>query len=127
MDQKEIGPSFVDELATHGGLLGQHFSWMGDGTIEFFEDTPAEVVTGVQAVYAAHDPSKLSVAEITTQKAALMTVANTATSGMSDAFIAGLLDDADAAKFKAWAAYKFALGTVDMTAQPVPWPTAPSQ
>ena len=56
MAQKPIGQSFYNELAAHGGLIGQHFSWFPDGTIEFFDDTPSEVVAGVQAVYAAHNP-----------------------------------------------------------------------
>lgn len=54
---KKIGPSFIDELAAHGGLIGEHFSWQPEeGTLEFFEDTPAAVRGGVEAVYAAHDP-----------------------------------------------------------------------
>lgn len=60
MAKKAIGPSFCDELLAHGGLLGQHFSWSADGEIEFFEDTPEPVIEGVQAVYAAHDPTKAS-------------------------------------------------------------------
>jgi hypothetical protein len=56
MTQKAIGPSFSDELALHGGLVGEHFTWSPDGTIEFFEDTPVSVISGVEAVYAAHDP-----------------------------------------------------------------------
>lgn len=58
MTQKEIGPTFSAELAEYGGLVGQHFSWRPDGTIEFFEDTPNAVQAGVEAVYAAHDPTK---------------------------------------------------------------------
>jgi hypothetical protein len=60
MTQKSIGPSFVDELTAHGGLVGEHFSWDSDGNLYFFEDTPAAVAIGVEAVYAAHDPSKQS-------------------------------------------------------------------
>lgn len=64
MAQKAIGPSFYDELAAYGGLIGQHFTWSPDGTIEFFEDTPASVVTGVESVYAAHDPNKPSLSSL---------------------------------------------------------------
>lgn len=60
MDKKQIGPSFYDELASHGGLIGEHFTWHADGTIEFFDDTPQAVIDGVNAVYAAHDPTKAS-------------------------------------------------------------------
>ena len=57
--QKAIGPTFEKELAAYGGLLGAHFSWRPDGTIEFFPDTPPDVEAGVEAVYAAHDPTKV--------------------------------------------------------------------
>lgn len=61
-----------------------------------------------------------------TQQVALMTTASAVTFGMADAYVAGLLDDADTTKFKAWAAYKLALSKVDLTqAQPV-WPTPPA-
>lgn len=60
MSQKAIGPSFSDELVAHGGLIGQHFAWHVDGTLEFFSDTPQAVIDGVNAVYAAHDPTKSS-------------------------------------------------------------------
>ncbi|PRZ56560.1 hypothetical protein BX589_101210 [Paraburkholderia fungorum] len=60
-EQKSIGPTFFNELqayqAANGvNLIGQHFSWCTDGTLNFFDDTPANVVTGVQSVYAAHNP-----------------------------------------------------------------------
>lgn len=67
MTQKSIGPSFFDELAAYGGLMGQHFTWSPDGTIEFFEDTPQEVIDGVKAVYKAHDPSKPAQADLQSQ------------------------------------------------------------
>lgn len=60
MTQKAIGPSFFDELVAHGGLIGQHFTWGEDGTLTFFDDTPAAVIGGVESVYAAHDPAKPS-------------------------------------------------------------------
>jgi hypothetical protein len=59
MTQQLIGPSFTDELKAYGGLVGQHFTWSPDGTIEYFSDTPASVVAGVESVYAAHDPAKI--------------------------------------------------------------------
>lgn len=60
MNQKQIGPSFYDELVAHGGLVGEHFTWSSDGAIEFFDDTPQAVIDGVNTVYAAHDPTKAS-------------------------------------------------------------------
>lgn len=54
-----IGPTFAKELDEHGGLLGEHFTWTNEGAIEFFDDTPQDVIDGVKAVYAAHDPTKV--------------------------------------------------------------------
>jgi len=54
---KGIGPTFFNELDARGGLVGNHFSWTAS-TIEFFEDTPQEVIDGVLAVYEAHAPTK---------------------------------------------------------------------
>lgn len=56
--KKQIGPSFFAELVAHGGLVGEHFTWSPNGSIEFFEDTPQSVIDGVMAVYDAHDPTK---------------------------------------------------------------------
>lgn len=61
---KKIGPTFAAEIAAAEGLIGQHFCWFtpndpnGEYWIEFFDDTPQEVIDGVLAVFAAHDPTK---------------------------------------------------------------------
>jgi hypothetical protein len=62
MVQKAIGPNFGNELAAYGAahnvaIIGAHFAWHGDGTLEFFDDTPDAVKIAVDAVYAAHDPA----------------------------------------------------------------------
>jgi len=62
------------------------------------------------------------------QRDVLLQVANERTAGMADAYIAGLLDDADTATFKAYAVYKLALNKI--TAQPgypreIDWPASP--
>jgi len=72
MTKKAIGPSFFDELMAHGGLVGQHFTWSPAGDIEFFSDTPASIVSGVEAVYAAHDPAKPSWSELKLQAQAAL-------------------------------------------------------
>lgn len=76
MTQKAIGPSFSDELAAYGGLIGQHFTWSPDGTIEFFSDTPASVVSGVEAVYATHDPAKPSWSDLKLQAQAALDISD---------------------------------------------------
>lgn len=119
--QKAIGPSFADELAA-AGFMGQPFSWQADGTIFFPDGTAQTLITGVEAVYAAHDSSTLSMAEKEAQQAALMAAANAATSGMADAYVAGLLDDADSVTFKAWSAYKLALAKADLSVASPVWP-----
>ena len=63
---KAIGPAFLSEIEAHGGLMGQHWSYrdmepIHGGpviTLEFFEDTPTDVIDGVVAVYEAHDPDR---------------------------------------------------------------------
>ena len=63
---KAIGPTFAKELEAHGGLLGEHFSWIvpaPDGSpawIEFFDDTPEDVIAGVLSVFESHDPTSVS-------------------------------------------------------------------
>lgn len=62
------------------------------------------------------------------QRDFLLAEADEATAGMADAFIAGLLDEADAAKFKAYAAYKLALNKIDTQAGypiTIKWPARP--
>lgn len=67
---KLIGPSFESELVAHGGIMGEHFSWIVPGfedapaTIEFFEDTPQSVIDGVLSVYEAHEPTRSAAAEL---------------------------------------------------------------
>lgn len=62
---KVFGPTFADEIQAYGGLWGEHWTWIQPGyfdaiaTIEFFEDTPQEVIDGVLAVYEAHDPTSI--------------------------------------------------------------------
>jgi hypothetical protein len=62
------------------------------------------------------------------QRDQLLVAANQATAGMANAYIAGLLDDADTATFKAFAAYQLALNKIEQ--QPgypatIAWPPAP--
>ena len=62
----------------------------------------------------------------TSTQAALMATANAATSGMANAYVLGLLDAADTAKFKTWAAYQLDLSKVDLTSSNPAWPTPPA-
>jgi hypothetical protein len=130
-EQKAIGPSFYDELVAYGtanniALVGEHFTWWADGTIEFFDDTSPEVIAGVEAVYAAHDPTKPSVGQLTDHQTSLMDAADVATAGMADAYVAGLLSTTQTSVFKTWAAYKLALSQVDLTKGNPAWPAVPS-
>lgn len=63
------------------------------------------------------------------QRDALLSMANEKTVGMADAFIAGLLDEADTLSFKAYAAYKLALNKIDKQLgfpQTIKWPVPPA-
>lgn len=55
---KAIGPSFATEIAV-AGLTGLQFSWGADGTLTFGAGLNAGQIAAVQAVYAAHDPTRL--------------------------------------------------------------------
>jgi len=69
---KPIGNSFYDELVKYGGLVGEHFSWIADGDLIFFEDTPESVVSGVTDVYSKHNPDLLSWSEYQTKAQSLL-------------------------------------------------------
>lgn len=63
------------------------------------------------------------------QRDALLAAANQATTGMSDAYITGLLNAADTATFKSYAAYKLALGKIDTQVgfpHTIDWPVVPT-
>ncbi|WP_434672710.1 tail fiber assembly protein [Pseudomonas sp. R1-15] len=67
-------------------------------------------------------------AEAMAQRDIYMEAANEATIGMADAYIAGFLNEADTAKFKAFAVYKLALNKINQ--QPgfpgaISWPISP--
>lgn len=60
---------------------------------------------------------------------ALLSAASDATAGMADAYIAGLLDAADMATFKAFATYQLDLNKIDKQAgypTTIDWPIAPA-
>lgn len=64
------------------------------------------------------------------QRDFLLAEADEVTAGMADAFIAGLLDETDAAKFKAYASYKLALNKVDTQKgypEIIDWPFRPEE
>lgn len=123
--KKQIGPSFYDELVVYGELVGEHFSWYQDGTLDFFEDTPDYVVEGVQSVYESHDPLTPSFAELKKKKDTLMTHATDSIFGMSDAYIGGLLTQDEEAFYKKWAAYKLALFKINLSDKNIVWPDLP--
>lgn len=59
---KAIGPTFYAEIKA-AGLTGLPFSWGDDGKIEFHVDMLQSQRDAVLAVYAAHDPTKIIVAQ----------------------------------------------------------------
>lgn len=123
--ENKIGPSFADELAAHGGLIGQHFTWQPDGTIEFFDDTPQAVIDGVNAVYAAHDPTKPSASERAAHRDQLMQAAALAVAPLADAVSLGTATAAESAAMTAWREYRVALSRLDLTQASITWPVVP--
>jgi hypothetical protein len=52
-----IGPTFAKELQA-AGLTGLPFSWGDDGTFAYDESMTSDQIAAVQAVFAAHVPTK---------------------------------------------------------------------
>lgn len=57
MSNKSIGPNFANEIAS-AGLRSLPFSWGADGVIEFGPSMTSAQISAVEAVYAAHNPTK---------------------------------------------------------------------
>lgn len=57
MSQKAIGPTFPTELQA-ADLFSLPFAWTSDGTFTFDAKMTQAQIDGVDAVYAAHDPTK---------------------------------------------------------------------
>jgi hypothetical protein len=68
MTIKPIGPSFAGELA-EAGMMGLPFSWSADGNLTFGIGMTALQIAAVEVIYAAHDPSAVSLGN---QAAALL-------------------------------------------------------
>ncbi len=74
-------------------------------------------------------PFRFDAASVRAERTQRLHQAQMATAGLADAFVAGLLDDTEAARFKAWAAYQRDLARLD--AQPgfpdqIVWPKPPA-
>lgn len=57
LQQKPIGPSFVSELEA-AGVADRPFGWSVTGDLCFMPDMDPKDIAAVEAVYAAHDPTK---------------------------------------------------------------------
>lgn len=124
-DQKQIGPSFYDELLAYGGLVGEHFTWSDDGTIAFFEDTPEEVQQGVLAVYEAHDPEALSLTEQQGRRTELLLGAAASIAPLQDAVDVEEATEAESALLRSWKQYRVALNRLVLPLPLDAWPMVP--
>jgi hypothetical protein len=124
-------------LDTDGDITEMFHSDMIWVDVSSVSTSPAEGWTAVEAdgiwTFAAPVPPVPTDADLKatamTQRDALLSAAGEATAGMADAYIAGLLDAADTATFKTYAAYKLALNKIEQ--QPgypaaIDWPIAPA-
>jgi hypothetical protein len=57
MTAKSIGPTFAQEIKA-AGLIGLPFAWGQDGNITYGTALTADQTAAIEAVYAAHDPTK---------------------------------------------------------------------
>ena len=130
------------------GLVHELFSTDGDMAEMFHPEMVWVDITGLDVIpyvgwsadqkkgiwiFSEPAPPVLTDAELKAAALALrdslLSVADEATAGMGDAYIAELLDVADVAKFKAYAAYKLKLNKIDQQAtypQDIDWPVAPT-
>ena len=101
MTQKAIGPSFYSELVAYGAannvqIIGEHFSWGADGSLCFFTDTPAAVISAVQAVYEAHNPATIPLSmQAATMLATGLKIASTSTPALNGVYAVDPVSQAD--------------------------------
>ena len=82
-----IGPSLNWELA-QAGVYGGHYSIAADGTLTTYADTPASMISAVEAVLAAHDASKPDPYQIRAQAQAALDASDTTMHRIVEAVIA---------------------------------------
>lgn len=133
----------------YGGLVAELFSTDGDMATMFHPDliwvniddmSPAPIVGWVAELVDGTWALKEPVAPIPTvdelkvsameQRDLLLSLADSATIGLGDAFITGILDEIDTTFFKEYAAYKLALVNIEkQTGYPesIKWPVAPTK
>ena len=133
-----VGEGMVHELFSTDGNMAEMFHpemvWVD---ITDLDSAPyvgwnADQKKGIW-IFSEPAPPVLTDAELKAAALALrdslLSVADEATAGMGDAYIAELLDVADVAKFKAYAAYKLKLNKIDQQPtypQNIDWPVAPA-
>jgi hypothetical protein len=107
MTQKGIGPTFYTELEAYGvansvAIIGQHFGWDAAGNLYFYEDTPSAVESAVEAVYAAHDPSKQPPPTVGADAlAAGLTITSTGTPALNGTYSCDALSQTDVVAIEA--------------------------
>lgn len=87
------------------------------------------VWSGGSWVVDAERVTKRLTIEANTQATQLLAAAELKTAGLTDAYVAGQLDDDEKSRFEAWAAYKRALFLIPSQAgypQTIEWPVPPS-
>ena|SRR5471032_2400504 len=99
-------------------------AWLANGYVATAIDSIESLGDVLVEQYLDGAPMTANVAAA--RQGVLMASANAETVGMTDAYVAGLLDAADTTSFKAWAAYKLELSKVDLTAPTPSWPTLPT-
>lgn len=132
-----VGEGMVHELFSTDGNMAEMFHpemvWVDITDLDSapYVGWSADQKKGIW-IFSEPAPPVLSDAELKAaalaQRDSLLSIADEATAGMADAFIAGLLDTDDTAKFKAFAAYKLALNKIDQQASypvSITWPDYP--
>lgn len=120
----DISRAWSSEKASFVPVSDADFEeWVANGNIATAIDSIESLGDVLAAQYL--DGAPITPRSSAAKQGALMASATAATVGMSDAYVAGLLNSADAATFKEWAAYKLALSKVNLTQSSPAWPTPP--
>jgi hypothetical protein len=93
--QKTIGPSFAGELLA-AGLTNLPFSYSADGDFTYGPTLTADQIAAIEAVYAAHDPSKIPLSQqALSALAAGITISSTGTPTLDGTYACDQLSQMD--------------------------------
>jgi hypothetical protein len=116
------------KIATAAGQPDPEKRCYHDGVLEVQGVTQKKLNAALASYNYSETELENAAATALSKRDALLVDADKATAGMADAYVAGLLDEADAARFKSYAVYKLALRNIDQQSgypTAIDWPLIP--